>query len=755
MFDRRLKIILALMCLALFGLMTRAAQIQVFQRVRWAREAADLQTLHRMTETTRGRILDARGRELAVDQPCIDACVDFAAITEDWEQYKDWLRDHAIASCVRRYGDAYSKATPLARQQMVAQESPRIQTQVHNLWAVLAAVSGRTLDDMDSTRQEIEHRVEMRRQYVQWQNYQHALSRRPQAPAARWYSQYLPTGSTGDRAPQLDDYSVDVTEQREAHIILPAIDDKIDNELARNADNLPGLVLRPGLKRVYPGDDAACHVIGHLVAVGPEQVSADPDESNPLRKYWPSDLVGQGGIEQMCELTLRGSRGEEITDSSGVTTQTPSIPGRDVRLSIDIELQRQIETDFAERRELHDGPASEIRQRQPGAAVVIDVETGNVLALVSYPTFNLNSLKQDYARLSVDDYNQPLLDRAVQAHYEPGSTVKPMMALGALADGQITPQTTIHCNGYLVLNGHQFPNGRCWTMREYGVTHSETSGEPLPGNLLRVPDAIERSCNVFFETVADGMGMVRQRYWYDRFGLGRRTGIGIDENAGHLPNPQNIPAGQLRQETWSVGIGQGDIAVTPLQMANVAATIARDGVWMRPRLTADAVRPEDRVDLHFSRESLDAVKDGMYRVVNNVAGTGHLRHEDDSEPDPLQGLKVAGKTGTPQASRLTIPVRDEQGHILLTDEGRERRQLVDPKNPAVNTWYIGGGADKSNFAHHWFVGYAPADHPKIAIAVFAEYGGDGFPVASSIARDVLVACLKQRYLSAGKPQAAP
>jgi penicillin-binding protein 2 len=343
----------------------------------------------------------------------------------------------------------------------------------------------------------------------------------------------------------------------------------------------------------------------------------------------------------------------------------------------------------------------------------------------------------------VDDINQPLVNRATQSAFEPGSTVKPLMALGAMADGVITPQSTIECNGYLVLDGHRYQIGRCWTASEFHSTHHQIPPtDPLPPGGLTVSDAIERSCNVFFETVADHMKMDRQRYWYDRFGLGRPTGIGLPETAGRIPNPAHTPGYMLREKTWFAGIGQGDIAATPLQMANAVATIARGGVWMRPTIIEGA--PTDHVELGVTSDALDAVKRGMVAVVNKRAGTGSLHL--DGHFEELEHIVVAGKTGTAQAPALTIPERDDSGQIVK-ENGREKRIPVDPDDPSVASWYISSSPDQTHYAHHWFIGYAPADHPQIAFAVFAEYGGSGGPVANLIARDVLAACVKCGYLS--------
>lgn len=755
MFERRLKIILWLLGLSMLGLVARAGQIQIVERQHWISQATDLLIQRRFIEPTRGRILDRKGRELAVDEACMDACVEYPAIVDDLDDDQPWLHEQAIADATRRYGSLLTHASRQRRAQIMKESTDEVRQNVQAMWAMLAKVSGKTPAQIDEIRHTIIERVEMRRQYVWWQNYQNALAKQNNTASIHSFLKWWPL-SGGDDEPNLDDYAVDVAEQSEAHVILSAIDTDEYNQLAKHAEDFPGLVLRTGRRRVYPFNEAACHVIGHLAAVSASQIKLDADADNPLRKYWPNDRAGQDGVESLCEHVLRGSRGEETrsSDAADWTTTDQPVPGQDVNLTIDVDLQNQIADAFKRRREISFTSESDIvtkiHQEQPGAAVVLDVRTGQALALVSYPTYDLNKLDEEYAQLSVDDINQPLVNRATQSAVEPGSTVKPLMALGALSDGVITPQSTIECNGYLVLDGHQYQIGRCWTMSEFHTTHHQVpESDPLPPGGLTVVDAIERSCNVFFETVADRMKMERQRYWYDRFGLGRICGIGLPETPGRIPNPAHIPQYMRREKTWFAGIGQGDIAATPLQMANAVATIARDGIWMRPSII-DGL-PPDRVDLGFAPDALAAVKQGMVAVVNKRAGTGSLRHADP--PDEVDRILVAGKTGTAQAPPLTIPVRDDAGQIVK-ENGREKRMPVDPSDPTVATWYISSSDDHTHFAHHWFIGFAPADHPQIAFAVFVEYGGSGGPVANSIARDVLAACVKCGYLKQGKEDSA-
>ncbi len=242
------------------------------------------------------------------------------------------------------------------------------------------------------------------------------------------------------------------------------------------------------------------------------------------------------------------------------------------------------------------------------------------------------------------------------------------------------------------MRGVKYHVGRCWVagLYEAGKIPSPMHHPvpiPHPTGFLTISDGLERSCNVVFETIADMMGMRELSYWFDQFGLGRPTGIGIDESSGMIPDPVDASVhSPLRMWTWFAGIGQGRVHATPLQMAQVAATIARNGIWMRPRLVADedvapaATRPvemgPEEVDLHLAPQAVAAVREGMRRVVNSDAGTGTQIRPDLQNPpdpnDPLLGIEIAGKTGSAQTQLMTIPVRDANGDIIKINGRVER-----------------------------------------------------------------------------------
>ncbi len=296
------------------------------------------------------------------------------------------------------------------------------------------------------------------------------------------------------------------------------------------------------------------------------------------------------------------------------------------------------------------------------------------------------------------------------------------------------------------------------------ITHGPGgAGDPGigPDNMLTISDGIKDSCNVVFENIALTMGMKTLSAWFDKFGLGRLTGIGIEENPGLIYRPTDADHILAQTQTWSAGIGEGHIQATPIQMANVAATLARDGVWMRPRLVAAAdagrftTRPStlpqpDTVDLHLSPDAIQAVRKGMEEVCT-MQGTGSAILPELQSPkldqDPLQNIPIAGKTGSAQTGKLmSLVQRDANGKVTSIRQ-------VNFGEPGTEGWYLRPDYPdhpEKHLAHGWFIGYAPADHPQVAFCVFVEYGEAGGRVAGAIAHDLLVDCVKHGYLRAAK-----
>jgi penicillin-binding protein 2 len=735
MFERRLKIFLLI--LLAFGALVaaRAAQVQLLEHDQWQNEAAATVVPPEYLQTTRGRILDCRGRVIAEDAACSDVCVAYPAILGQFDQKYDqkWLRDQAIARLHRTLGDDARLGSA-----KIDAEMDHVRADIAAMWPALARAGGKSVEEIEQTRQAIIQDVEMRRRYLWHLNYELA-NQKPTETDSTWLSRFL-NGNSGE---PIDKFDMVIAAQTEAHAILPNANSTTCNELAKNADQYPGLTVRKSTVRYYPYGDVAAHVIGRLSRVDRDDLQTHSvTETDELRRYWLNDDIGRSGLEALAEPQLRGARGKIIAASGDQREKMVSaIPGQDVTTTIDIELEKQIQELFhhVELKSSPGEPPFATTADMNGAAVIIDIATGHVRAMVSNPTYDLNRFDEQYASLVQDELRQPYLNRATQMALEPGSTVKPMVGVGAITSGVDSLSDTVACDGYLTLRGHKYLNiGRCWIAKLHMPQHKI-------GLNLTFEDAIEQSCNVYFETMADRLGMARLAHFYDLFGLGRPTGIGIDETAGRIPSVAATPQADLESTTWFCGIGQTQVLATPIQMCNVVTTVARNGIWMRPTLMEDG-EPLGVVDLGLSQSALAAARAGMVRVVNTPTGTGRDAHLDD--------ILIAGKTGTAQAAKFTMPRRDAAGNLLHDAQGKIIYDTIEPStfvhsNPKA-PWYWAWGSDFKDLSHAWFIGFAPANKPALAIAVMVEYGGHGGATAGNLAAKIIQTCADDGYLQAVK-----
>lgn len=765
MFERRLRILLCLVSAMALLLAGRLVHVQVLRHDYWTGQAE--LTLRRTTllQTTRGAILDARGRPLAFDAPCMDAAVDYRAVLPEPDEV--WVNRHALRRVRDMPAEQFSALPRERRIEILKQERLAVRADIIQMWRTLARISDRTDAEMDELRLDIVRKVQLRKRFIWYRNWQSALAEAEQRTAEPWYRSWLVDASS--RQPELDRFEVTVSEEEEPHVVLPNLSTDAYNYLAKRLDQSPGLVLQASKYRSFPQRDLASHVIGNLARVSREDLEQDPIADDERRRYQLNDLTGKRGVEWLCEPILRGARGRierSLVGEGRLLSSEEPEAGRDVQLSIDLDLQRDVQRLFATARAPNPDRTFDTLPMH-GAAVLIDVRSGRILAMVSTPTYDLERFEESYERLRRDTVNLPLLNRATQVVVEPGSTVKPIVGLGAITDGHFRRDETLECTGYLTIGGRRYRFGRCWVASQFahilgenGVAHHPIPSEaPHPTGFLAFPDALERSCNPFFEVLADRMGLDGLAGWMDRFGLGRRVGIGLSEATGYTPADFAGPAHLRRSTTWLGGMGQGHIGASVLQMANVAATLARNGVWMRPTLLDPEVIAElrrlgrystegsDRVDLGLDPVALAQARQGMVAVVASRAGTGTAMR--------VRGLKVAGKTGSAQAGKLMVQLLDDRGEPLRDDAGRpQRRELAistrERPNPEA-PWYRGTGADGRNLAHAWVIGYAPADDPVIAFAVLVEYGGAGGASAGALASQALEACIRHGYLRADGP----
>lgn len=768
MFERRLKTLGILLTLAVVVLIGRLFQLQVFGRSHYRQLAQKVLTQQRLIETTRGSIVDIAGRVIAEDSACIDAAVDYRAITQDVNNpiVRDWVRRLAVERLRNRPDSGWRSATPAGRKKLLEDEQLRVRADIDAMWPRLAALAGMSLEQMQDIRASIDLKVKIRQRRNTWKKYEAAVAEATNRPRPPWYQRWLVSGDSDE--PTEDEFEEVIQEQTDPHVILRNISQAVQNELGKNAAEYPGLSLIPSTHRTYPYHNQAAHAIGYLRKVRREDLARDPQTTDELREYQLNDDIGDIGIEALAERRLRGTRGSEafIGGPDASSQRVDPIPGRPVITTLDIELQSQIREAFTRVRIPHPdrdraAAGEHIVQPMHGAAVVIDVATGEVRALVSFPDFDLNGASDNYATLSANWRDNPLFNRATLSQYEPGSTVKPAVGLAAIGAGLATIDTRIECTGFLTLRGRTWQTGgRCWTAT-LGPTvyphHSIPSRAPHHGptpdldGFLNFQEAIQRSCNIYFENMADRLGAEQLSIWFEKFGIGRPTGIGIAEATGTLP--RRFPRGPAFSfATWTSGIGQTGVLATPIQICSAMSTIARGGIWIRPRLVRDAdeLTPAtasdwpDRYDLQLPPEAVAAARRGMALVVNSDAGTGQLVRRDD--------VTVAAKTGTAQAAPFKLPMLDDKGRVVKNEKGhtvwvRQRPSTWNNPNPDL-PWYRASDESGRELHHAWLAGFAPAENPTIAFVVMIEYGGaGGGAVAGPVARELLEACVEHGYIA--------
>ena len=479
-----------------------------------------------------------------------------------------------------------------------------------------------------------------------------------------------------------------------------------DDEVARFAAQryrFPGVDIKARLFRTYPMQDTASHVIGYIGRINQREKEALED-SDDAANYRGTDVIGKLGVEQSYETDLHGQTGwEEMETSAGGHAvrklgSRPATPGDSLVLSLDIKLQRMVEELYGDRR---------------GALVAIDPRSGELLAMVSRPTFDLNLFvdgidQESWAALN-ESINRPLLNRALRGTYPPGSTYKPFMAIAALESGKRRPDTTIMDNGSWTFGGHTF-----------------RSGHPNgPTNLRR---SIIKSSNVYYYMLANDMGVDMIHDYMKPLGFGQLTGIDVrGEARGVLPstewkrNTYKRPEQKkwYAGETISLGIGQGYNNFTILQLANAMSTLAAKGVKHRPHLAVGRV---DAVTQQFS-------------AINKDPGTSM-----GYKPENVEAVRAAVAAVTVEGTSRGI-----FGNAPYTSTGKTgTAQAVGVRQ---NEKYNASRLSEFQRDHSLYIAYAPADNPTIAVAVIVENAGFGAAAAAPLARRVFDYWLLGRYPS--------
>lgn len=447
---------------------------------------------------------------------------------------------------------------------------------------------------------------------------------------------------------------------------------------ARKSD-FPGLFIETEIGREYPLGKVAAHLIGYLGRI-PQGQANNPDFKN----LPPDAMIGQWGVEKLYDADLRGTAGERVIEVNALgrelrlIRQRAPIVGKDVHLSIDIGIQMAIEHSFGEK---------------AGALIAMNPESGEVLALESFPSFDPNVFARGISgsewKSLMESKKKPMLNRVLQSQYPPGSTFKIVTAIAALEEGVVDPAMRVTCTGGLSHGGRTFG---CWKKGGHGA--------------MDMHSALVHSCDVYFYEIGKRLGIDKIHKYAVAFGIGKETGLGlVKERPGLMPNTEWKR--EKRKSPWYLGdtfissIGQGAVTTTPIQMAQVMAAVANEGKIYQPTLIKGDYSPVATVEL--KPDTVRRIRAALHDVV--AGGTGK---------NAMSSLvPVGGKTGTVQ--------------VVGKSSGLTGEKYMD---------------------HAWFVAFAPTDRPEIALAVFVEHGGGGGAVAAPIAKAAIDAYFGPRKRSA-------
>ncbi|MBT6716459.1 MAG: penicillin-binding protein 2 [Nitrospina sp.] len=460
-----------------------------------------------------------------------------------------------------------------------------------------------------------------------------------------------------------------------------------------NNMRLPGIKIKAEPLRNYVYQELMSHALGYL-----GEISKSTLKSFNSSSYSQGDFVGKNGLENVFESTLKGEKGhkEVEADVSGRELKTlrklPSGSGNNLILTLDVKIQQELEKAMV----------STPEKVMNGSVVVMKVQTGEILAIASKPSFNPNEFAagitpENWKKL-INDEMHPLQNRSIHSQYPPGSVYKIAVAYAALEEGVVNPETTIYCPGHFKLGRGRY---RCWKKRGHGA--------------VNLHDALVQSCDVYFYTVGHRMGIDTLASYAKKLGFGMPTGLGLSrEKSGLVPSTKwklkNRKEAWLLGETISASIGQGYNLVTPLQQANMMAAVANGGMLLKPYLVKRIEEPGGKIIKEFfpkikgritgNPENMEIIRNALRDVVNGTRGTG--------KKSRLKDVVVSGKTGTVQVVRMK------------SNEELERGEEIPYKYRD----------------HAWFVAFAPYEKPEIAVAVLVEHGGHGGATAAPIAQKI-------------------
>ena len=757
MFHRRLLLLAAVMLVVLVMLGTQLALLATGDTHKDARETAESKLKRQqMIQTKRGAILDRNGLVLAEDESGWELAIHFDLLTGKWgykNAYADASRDKL----------AWSEMSQGQREAQVGKLQREYDLQAQAMFITLGELSGIGYAELNERRTRTVERIHEMQNYL-WEQW------RKQASVER-----------GETVP-LEDVAKPIQAETLHHVLISdlpnelrlLVEDFIDegnralangDERARSALPWTMVELRRTTIRRYPKDrmtveldrttlpgplandepieievgGVGLHLIGLMRDAWKEDVGDKPmrDRSGKydLRGYADGDRLGRSGIEQSLEAELRGSRGLRIInrDTGETTHKIEPRGGKDVVLSIDIRLQAHIQAIMSPELGLMtvlpwhlkpDDSPERLGERYNGAAVVIDIASGDVLAAVSMPDAPRDLLAEDSALLWNDLVNQPMVNRAMAVPYQPGSTLKPLVLAAAMSDGVLGPNELIDTPGFLWPDK---PNVyRDWYWKKYTLLRGEIDGAK----------AIQVSSNPFFGLLAERLikrhGKPRMPNWYRRFGLGQRPDIRLPE----VVSGSVGAAGRdlEHNEVCFMAIGQGPVAWTPLQAATAYMRLASGDLSRQPRFVVSPEKPIQVMDVSefkMTDRARDLALEGMHLSATTREGTTHhLSHPVATEVNGqpffnVEGVRIMAKSGTA-----------DPGRFRWIDYNRDG----EPQDDEI---------ERSLRDHAWVVALVQpegASQPTHAIAVVVEYAGSGGQISGPIVNQIIHALQRHQYL---------
>lgn len=682
MFSKRIKIFIAFCFLLFLVCIIRLAQMQLFPNYSVQVEIEKLKNIGAKTQnlsTVRGIIYDRNFRILASDIPTYWLNIDYQL-----SQYMD----PNYLECRRLIAKKSNDPNTLYNTNIEIQNKVE---QIKDVMATCTHFKKLTIPEIEQEIQRNNEEIWNVRKYCVWKN--------------NYPNQTFEEAVPDPNERLLKIYDFRTVEVYESFSLF---------ELESNEDvfmaqfefmDVDGIEVISKGKRHYPYNNIAAQTIGWVGGVPRNTTLFQDDE---LRRYLSDEVCGRDGIEYACEPILRGTRGAVNSDiDQQLVYRTEPNFGQDIKLTLDIELQLKIENYMASYPfEPNVGPGM--------AAVVIEVESGDILAMVSLPDYDNNRARYDYAK-SLDPNDT--INRAINTLYPPGSVVKPLILVAGMEEGLVTSDESISCPAHAPEVG--WP--RCWIWKDSHSGHDIMWG----ANKNNARNALKGSCNAYFSKLADRISSSAIQYWLYSFGYGHKIlespfvpdlpdySRSVRESAGIIssvnPKSSDLTLEEMtpiiQRDKKRFGIGQSNLRVTPLQAANSMATLARGGVYMNPRLFMDLPISE-KIPLNISQHTLDTVYDGMYAVVNETNGTAYGEFSPTLNSFRQQDLKIYGKTGSTE-------------------------------NPE----------------HAWFGGFATdSKGRKIAFALVVEGGQHGSRDAAPLANQLLQCCIDGGYIGKSKLQ---